>query len=80
LLVFVSECASGLDAEWLARSASGAAGESHHSTVARRGRLLATLIARSVVTRTTSVETAESVIRFEHALNTALDGVSMSDG
>ncbi len=79
LLMFVSECASGVDAEWLARSASDAAGESHHSAVARRGRLVATLIARSVVTGVTSVETAESITRFERALGASLDAVSMSD-
>jgi hypothetical protein len=73
LLVFLSECAIREDAEWLAAAARSTVGESHQAIATAHGPFLATLIARSVVVGTPSIETGESVTRLLPALRAALE-------
>lgn len=79
LLVLVSECANSSDAKWLASAARNSAGTSHHSVAVQHGRLLVTLIARSFVMGTPSMETAESIGRFVPALSNALSSAPIPD-
>jgi hypothetical protein len=72
LLVYLSECASTRDAEALASAARHAAGQTHQAVTAREGRLLAVMIARSVVIGTEHLETAEELARFAAPLNSLL--------
>ena len=63
LLTFLSECANSDDARNLAAAARAAA-RSHHTVAVQRDRFLATLIAKSTVVGTASVETDDSIQRF----------------
>lgn len=78
LLVYLSECASARDAEALASAARQATGRTHHTVTAREGRLLATMIARSVVMGTEGLETGEELARFAAPLSSLLASLDAS--